>query len=87
MSTEIIDKIPTKIQALSYLANMSGKKIDSYICWQVSELYGMDYIDQWDHMECEGDKILRLWNSINKSAYISRTAIWAIWILKIYCRI
>ena len=29
MSTEIIDKIPTKIQALSYLANMTGKKIDS----------------------------------------------------------
>ena len=26
MSTEIIDKIPTKIQALSYLANMSGEK-------------------------------------------------------------
>ena len=33
------DKIQTKIQALSHLVITLGKKIDSYICWKVSELY------------------------------------------------
>ena len=32
-------------------ASYTGGDIHVYI-------YGMDYIDQWDHMECEEDKII-----------------------------
>ena len=36
-------------------ASYTGGDIHVYVYIYI---YGMDYIDQWDHMECEEDKII-----------------------------